>query len=232
MTTGGDASARNLVLARIRDALGAKASDQERRDMVAERLGASQRHLIPSRATKPAEELKASLRSFLEGQSATVKEVPGRRDLPAAIAEFLRGANLPQRVRMGEDAFLASLDWSSTPGLERQKGRAAASDAVGLSRAVAAAAETGTLFLASGAANPVTLGFLPETHIIVIKASDIVGPYESAFDRMRELLGRGEMPRTLNLISGPSRTADIGGRPVTGAHGPRRLCIVIVGDGG
>jgi L-lactate dehydrogenase complex protein LldG len=38
------------------------------------------------------------------------------------------------------------------------------------------------------------------------------------------------MPRSLNLISGPSRTGDIGGRIVLGAHGPRRLCIVIVGS--
>jgi L-lactate dehydrogenase complex protein LldG len=37
------------------------------------------------------------------------------------------------------------------------------------------------------------------------------------------------MPRTLNLVSGPSRTADIGGRIVIGAHGPRRLMVVIVG---
>jgi L-lactate dehydrogenase complex protein LldG len=36
------------------------------------------------------------------------------------------------------------------------------------------------------------------------------------------------MPRTVNFVSGPSRTADIGGTIVIGAHGPRRLCIVLV----
>jgi L-lactate utilization protein LutC len=36
------------------------------------------------------------------------------------------------------------------------------------------------------------------------------------------------MPRTLNFISGPSRTADIGGKLVVGAHGPQRLCVIIV----
>jgi L-lactate dehydrogenase complex protein LldG len=97
-----------------------------------------------------------------------------------------------------------------------------------LSRAVAAVAETGTLVLTSGPANPVTLNFLPETHIVVLAAEDIVGPYEAAFDRVRAAWGQGIMPRTVNLVSGPSRTADVGGRLVTGAHGPRRLCVIIV----
>jgi L-lactate dehydrogenase complex protein LldG len=36
------------------------------------------------------------------------------------------------------------------------------------------------------------------------------------------------MPRTLNLITGPSRSADIEQTLLLGAHGPRRLHIVIV----
>ena len=64
----------------------------------------------------------------------------------------------------------------------------------------------------------------------VVRAADIIGNYEKAFDKVRALLGRGVMPRTLNLISGPSRTADIGGRLVVGAHGPRRLCVLIVAE--
>ena len=43
-------------------------------------------------------------------------------------------------------------------------------------------------------------------------------------------LRRGAMPRTVNLISGPSRTADIGGQLVMGAHGPRRLCVILVDE--
>jgi L-lactate dehydrogenase complex protein LldG len=100
---------------------------------------------------------------------------------------------------------------------------------VGLSHAVAGIAETGTLMLASGPENPVTITFLPETSIVVLRASDLVGPYEPAFDRIRERYGRGIMPRTLNFVSGASRTADVGGRLVMGAHGPRRFCVVIVG---
>jgi len=100
---------------------------------------------------------------------------------------------------------------------------------VGRSDALVAAAETGTLVLVSGADNPTTLSFLPETHFILIRASDVVGSYEEAFDRLRAIYGEGSLPRTVNLISGPSRTADIEQTIVRGAHGPKRLHVVILG---
>ncbi len=108
-------------------------------------------------------------------------------------------------------------------------GPANGEDRASLSRALVAAAETGTLVLVSGADNPTTLSFLPETHFILIRASDVVGSYEEAFDRLRAIYGEGSLPRTVNLISGPSRTADIEQTIVRGAHGPKRLHVVILG---
>ena len=88
------------------------------------------------------------------------------------------------------------------------------------------AAETGTLLLVSGAERPTTLNFLPDTHVVVLHRHQIVGPYEAAWDRLR---AEGPMPRTVNFVSGPSRTADIEQTIVMGAHGPRRLHVIIVG---
>jgi L-lactate dehydrogenase complex protein LldG len=85
------------------------------------------------------------------------------------------------------------------------------------------------LFLVSGAANPTTLNFLPEFHMVLVKASDIVGFYEEAWDRLRGIYDERTLPRTVNMISGPSRTADIEQTIVKGAHGPRRLYVVIQG---
>ncbi len=101
---------------------------------------------------------------------------------------------------------------------------------VGLSRAVAGVAETGTLALASGPDNPVTLGFVPDTHIVVLRADTVVGRYEEACAMVVAETG-GVMPRTLNLVTGASRTGDIGGKIVMGAHGPRRLAIFLLGNG-
>ena len=93
-----------------------------------------------------------------------------------------------------------------------------------------AVAETGTLVLLSGPDNPTTINFLPETHIVVLRAHDIVGPYEAAWNALREIYGERSLPRTVNLISGPSRTADIEQTIIMGAHGPKRLHVVIVAD--
>ena len=93
---------------------------------------------------------------------------------------------------------------------------------------MAGIAETETLVLASGAENPTSLAFLVETHVIAVARDAIVGCYEDAFDRLRATeRGRG-MLRAVNLISGASRTGD-GGRIVMGAHGPRRLLVIIYG---
>ena len=62
-----------------------------------------------------------------------------------------------------------------------------------------------------------------------MRAGDVVGSYEEAFDRLRAIYGEGTLPRTVNLISGPSRTADIEQTIVRGAHGPKRLHVVILG---
>ena len=78
-------------------------------------------------------------------------------------------------------------------------------------------------------ANPTTLNFLPEAHTVLIEAADIVGSYEEAWDRLRAIHGKGTLPRAVNLISGPSRTADIEQTIVRGAHGPRRLLVLILG---
>ena len=84
--------------------------------------------------------------------------------------------------------------------------------------------------LTSGADTPSTLNFLPDTHVVVLKAEDVVGPYEDALDRVRAR-GNG-MPRTINFVTGPSRTGDIEQQIQLGAHGPRRLHILLVeGDG-
>lgn len=221
-------SARDAIYSKIRASLGAKSGDG-RKALTEQRIAAHARHLTPARALQSAEALRAHFTDYLTRGMATVVDVPDLDGVPAAIAAYVRDHNRPARIRMGTDPRLASLPWHTAPGIERLAGRALPEDEVSLSFAVAAAAETGTLVLASGPDNPVTLNYLPETHLVVLYAATLVGPYEDAFNIVRAKFGTGVMPRTLNLVSGPSRTSDIGGKTVMGAHGPRHLAVFVVG---
>jgi len=221
--------ARALVLSRIRAGLGVAGRDRAREAAVEERLRAHPRGTIPARAHASREALIELMTTMLAAQGAEVTRAATPEDAVRAVAEDLRNHDLPSRLRMGADAQLAALPWGVMPRVELVFGPANGEDRAGLSRAVAAAAETGTLVLVSGTDNPTTLAFLPETHFILIRAGDVVGSYEEAFDRLRAIYGEGVLPRTVNLISGPSRTADIEQTIVRGAHGPKRLHVVILG---
>lgn len=227
--TGGRNAARERLLASIRAGLKVSGNEPTRRRAVADRLASPMRNTIPARAGQSAEELRHLFKSLLEGQSAKVVEIGSLDDIPSAIAQYLRGTNLPLQVRLGGDPIWSEVPWSKEPALECKKGKAEGTDAVGLSHAVAGAAESGTLVLTSGDDNPTTINFLPENHIVLVRAEDIAGSYEDVWAKLRQRYGKGIMPRTVNFVSGPSRTADIQQMLVMGAHGPRRLMVMILG---
>ncbi|MEL6290030.1 MAG: LUD domain-containing protein [Pseudomonadota bacterium] len=222
----GAGAGRAAVLDRLRTSLGVGAEDADRRVAVQKRMYNHARHLIPARAHEPNP--KVRLVEMLEGQSADVIDVDGEAAIAGAIAAYLRDNNLPARVRHGADPLFETIDWRGAPGVEREVGPAKPGTVASLSRAVGAAAETGTLFLASGPDNPTTLNFLPEVHIVLLFEDEIVGPYEDLWDRLRAHHGERALPRTVNLISGPSRTADIEQTLTLGAHGPKRLCVMLI----
>jgi len=221
-------SAREDILSNVRRSLGASGIDAPRRASVDARLAAHARGIAPQRGQGDA---AARLKMFIEQAQAVATSIAHAANVdeaPALIAEFLRAHNLPARVRMGEDARLRDLPWGAA-SLEISQGASAGDDLNSISFAEAGVAETGTLALVSGAHNPSTLNFLPDNHIVILRAADIEADYESVWARLRERYGAGIMPRTVNLVTGPSRSADIEQKLLLGAHGPRRLHVVIVG---
>ncbi|MHA1165428.1 MAG: LutC/YkgG family protein [Alphaproteobacteria bacterium] len=219
---------REEVLGAIRRALAVDGKESSRQRTVQERIKSHPANLIPKRAqANRAARIKLFI-DTLEGQSAHVSRAGSLKEIPQIVANYLRDNNLPAEFRSGEDELLGGIPWEKAPSLTRHQGKGEASDAVTISAARTAAAETGTMFLTSGADNPTTLNFLPDTHIAVIRAKDILGSYEDAWNALRKLYGARAMPRTVNLISGPSRTADIEQIIVMGAHGPRRLHVIVV----
>lgn len=221
-------SARDEIFASLRRSLKVRGDEASRRAEVADRLARKPTGPIPARGQGDAAAKLAAFKAEALRAAATLTEVATPAEAPAEIARYLREANQPATLRMGADPRLAAMPWGETT-LDISHGPSDGHDLNGLSAAFAAVAETGTLALRSGGDNPTTLNFLPDNHIVVVYAQDIVGDLESVFARLREAHGEGQAPRTLNFITGPSRSADIEQTLLFGAHGPRRLHIVLVG---
>jgi L-lactate dehydrogenase complex protein LldG len=154
--------------------------------------------------------------------------LPDLAAVPGAVADYLAGHNLPTSLVMAPHPDLRAIPWSERPLLSIREDRAGPTDAVGLQHAFAGIAETGTLMLPSGPERPTTVNLLPDTAMVLLRASRLVGAYEDAWDRLRA--EQGGMPRNVMLVTGPSRSADIEQTLELGAHGPRRLHILLVED--
>ena len=218
-------SARDEILGKVRRSLSAPTDDKARQAAVADRLSRKDAALIPARGQLEHGEQIALFCKQAEAVQSTTIRVASADDVPEAIATYLRDHNLPSSIRMGEDDRLTGLDWQKAPNLERATGASDGRDLVGVAHAYAGVAETGTLLVMSGADNPTTNNFLPDNHIVVVDGKDIAGDYEAVWNRLRE---NGSIPRTVNMITGPSRSGDIEQKLLLGAHGPRSLHIIVV----
>lgn len=155
--------------------------------------------------------------------ATTVARVDRVNAVPGEVSRYLAGLGVPPRFVCWPE--LQNLDWAGA-GVYAQCRPAVASDLIGVTGAFAGIAETGTLMLISGETTPATTSLLPETHIAVLAASRIVDTLEDAFATLRREAVR--WPRAVNLISGPSRTADIEQTVTLGAHGPYRVHVIVV----
>lgn len=223
-------NARAEILGRVRRAL--------KRDVLAPagvadieaRVAAHAPGPIPARTQLDREGLIALFSTKLQGVAGTVERLGTMGEVPTAVARYLARHNLPAAIKLAPAPMLAQIDWSKEPLLRLSAGASDGNDLVSLTPAFAGVAETGTLMLTSGPESPTTLNFLPDDHIVVLPLSRLVGPFEEAWARLRAATGGGLMPRTVNLVTGPSRSADIGLVPQLGAHGPRRLHVLLVDD--
>jgi L-lactate dehydrogenase complex protein LldG len=226
----GTMSARDQVLNAIRRSLGVTGREAPRRKEVSDRLAGHPRGVVPARGQLATQERLALFGRMVEGAAGSIERVADGADVPVAVAEFLRKHNLPSAVRRGDDRMLASMPWERAATLDVTTGISDGKQLASVSHAFAGVAETGTLILTSGPDNPTTLNFLPDNHIVVVEAKDVAGDYEAIWQRLRDAFGDRTMPRTVNMITGPSRSADIEQTLILGAHGPRRLHVIVVGE--
>lgn len=225
---------RDTILTAIRRGLKRGELPADQQAMLRGRLAAHPRHLIPARSRLPRAGQVALFVANVEKEFGTVVRVPDLAAVPAAVAEYLAAQNLPTELVMAPHPELQAIPWPERPLLRIREGRAEASDTVSLQHAYAAIAETGTLMLPSAPERPTTINLLADTAIVLLRASRLVGAYEEAWDMLRaewqDKLSGGFMPRNVMLVTGPSRSADIEQTLELGAHGPRRLHVVLVDD--
>jgi L-lactate dehydrogenase complex protein LldG len=105
-----------------------------------------------------------------------------------------------------------------------------AGEPVALSYARLGVVETGAVVTFTGKANPAANNLLPEHHIVILNTEDLVFSLEDAWERINRETAEGGRPRGINFIAGPSSTADIEGQLVYGAHGPRCLHVILLGN--
>ena len=210
--------AREAVLARVRAALGRTGPDDEAR--------AAAHAYIAARRQGPRPAMPGDLVQRFEERArdmaSTVDRVASLVDVPAAIARHL-GSIGSSIDAIGWPEF-AALSWRDE-GIAFEARPATGDDAIGITGCFCAIAETGTLAFVTGALAPSAAFLLPDTHIAIVRVDQVVAGIEDAFVRVRAL---GPTPRAINLVSGPSRTGDIEQTIVLGAHGPRRVHVVLV----
>lgn len=219
---------KDAILTRIRRNLRRGPLPADQQAMLAGRLASHPRHLVPARARLPRAEQVALFIRNVEKEFGTVERVAGAEAVPGAVADYLAAQNLAPKFILAPNPELWAMPWSNRPMLEFRSGKATPDDMVSVQHGFAGVAETGTLMLPGGPQRPTTLNLLPDTEIVVLKASRIVAGFEDAFDRLRAEYPA--MPRNVMFVTGPSRSADIEQTLELGAHGPRRLHIVLVDD--
>lgn len=151
----------------------------------------------------------------------TFEDVDNLSGVPQAVCRQLAELSLPPRIALSPDPEFSAIQWD---GLDVESRAVNREDLSSVTMAYAGIAETGTIVMLSSKHSPINHHFLPEFNIAVLKQSKLVDSMEGLWPLIEE------HPRTINLITGPSKTADIEQTIVYGAHGPRALHVILVRD--
>lgn len=211
---------RERILVNIQTALGRGPLSGDVRSKLGSRINEPEQGIRPGFDQDPADRFIEKL----EAVAGTSTRVSGMHEVPAAIQSYLDRHQIEASIVMSGHPTLARIGWPEAWQIETRPARG--EDRVSITVAFAGIAETGTLAFLSGPTDPTTLNFLPDDHIVVIQVGQIMPHLEDLWGLMRKQVPR--LPRTVNLVTGPSRTADVEQTIQLGAHGPRRLHVVLV----
>ncbi len=166
----------------------------------------------------------------LKGEFFRVRDI---REAAARVQELLASvAATPAKVCLRQrhdliDAVTAQEPWlqtHTTPLPHDLPNEVFAQYEAGLTAADFLIARTGSVMLDSASAGGRRLSVLPPLHLVIATASQVVASLDEAFARTKKIATASYM----TIITGPSRTSDIEKILVLGAHGPKRLAVIVV----
>ena len=97
----------------------------------------------------------------------------------------------------------------------------------GLTECDALIAQTGSVLLTARSGGGRALSVLPPHHVVIARRNQLVPDLPAAYALLHETYGPSRWPGMITLITGPSRTGDIERILILGAHGPKKLTIIL-----
>jgi L-lactate dehydrogenase complex protein LldG len=88
-------------------------------------------------------------------------------------------------------------------------------------------AQTGSVCVTGGSSGGRALSVLPPHHIVIAQKAQVVADLPAAFELLAQKY-QGKYPSFISFITGPSRTGDIERILVLGAHGPKKLTVLLL----
>jgi len=159
----------------------------------------------------------------------TAEHIRSTADLAVAVARYLQANGLAPEVcgevfGMGVESWRrAGVSWRPSP--VRTDGDTC------VSQCLALIAENGAAVTSSGEAKAISDEFLAATHIIFATGDQLLGTMAELWQLLGERQQNGQdLPREFCLVTGPSRTADLGLPAKLGAHGPARVHVIYIGE--
>jgi L-lactate dehydrogenase complex protein LldG len=169
--------------------------------------------------------LELLIERLREYDAEVVESTP--EGLPFAIAKKLAASGrhiFAVPAGLPAEWLIEGFDWLIDDGLSHD--RIEQAEGV-VTTAFCAVADSGTLVLHhSGTEGRRVLTLLPDWHLCILRASQVVETLPEYFDRCQK------PPTLATYISGPSATADIEMTRIKGVHGPRFLHVILVRDEG
>ena len=213
-------TSRDAILASIRQTLGQNNKPATTADNLRVELQHHARGPLPEWGEEDVERFTRKL----EAVAGTLNRVTSEAEVVSAIHTYLQHHASPLQLVAAKSPILDKLVWPAEFNVDRRQ--ATGTDTTVLTEAFAGVAETGSLVLLSSSDSPTSLNYLPDNYLCVLQRDHIVRHIEDVWDRLRQQ--SGQFPRAINFITGPSRTADVEQTIQLGAHGPRRLHVILL----